>query len=205
MSQTVNHPTPESIMEFAGLSKATLDREKFGDYFAMAVHFAECEKCRALKDDMVVFLKELDSCFSENAAQRALKLKVYCALEILERADEWKDNEILLSVKGKVSKQIGESVIQSINYDCKKEKNRQTDGEIQDKYNEIIDSDNNRISLGSEKVEVSLCDDGKAKHSVLIISEDVSKRPIFCDMQKVTDMWEVSCDCPADDYEIVVL
>jgi len=204
MLEKNNHPTLEMIMDFASLSKDTIDRNRFGDYFAMVAHFVQCEKCRKIKDEMIMFLEQIDLHLSESKSERALKLKIYYSLELLELTDEWKNNEILLSVKGKISKQIGESVIQSIRFDREKEKNMQFDGDLLDKYSEVIDSNNNRISFGSEKIEVSLCDDGRDKHSVLIIPENVEKQPILCTMKKETDMWQVSCDCPEDDYDIVV-
>lgn len=64
MSKIVNHPTHEQIMEFASLPYRKFERGEFSDNLALSVHFANCEKCRNLKNDMVVFLEKYDRIIS---------------------------------------------------------------------------------------------------------------------------------------------
>ena len=192
------------ILNFANLSKDTLDRGKFGEYFAMISHFKECETCRKAKDDMVLFLDQLNSVFGKDEKSKALKIKILYSLDLLNMAEEWKNNDILLSAKGKVAEKVGESVIQRVDFDCYTDVESCENGLALDRYCEIVDVNNNRIAFGSGKVEITLIDDGKDKHSVLLIPDNIDSTPILFDLEKNVNKWQASCRCPEDDYEIVI-
>lgn len=199
-----NHPSLDMIMDFVCLSKDTQDKKNFADYFELVSHFAKCTECRRIKDEMMIFNRHMDSLLASNEKYRAFMLKVYRSLERLDVAAEWNDKDILLSVKGKVSKNTGESIIKSVNIKNKTELISATDRELVDSMSEFVDTNNNRISLGTEKVEVSLNDDGRERHSLLLIPDNIERNPMICALEKEDNRWQASCSCPEDEYDIVV-
>ncbi len=97
MIENNNHPSLDQIIEFAELSKDTLDKSKLSEYFSMACHFDSCEECCKVKDQLVEFNEVFDLVMSDVAQKKSLKEKIMI-LESLNGLQDTKSNEALHSV-----------------------------------------------------------------------------------------------------------
>ena len=122
-----------------------------------------------------------------------------------------KYNDIILAVKGTLSNTIDNSKFyleqENQNILTKNFNYVTMNGEdgITKKYLNMISDDKfNKITLDSGNISVSLSDDGKSKHSILLIPENIDREPIIQKLKKEKDEWKAECICPEDDYDIVI-
>jgi len=195
------HPSMENIMNFAALSNDTLNKDSFREYFAMAMHFSKCETCRKIKDEMVAFSNGIDEFVAGGRTDNSLKLKVYYSFAKLDVDNEWKKKNIFVAMKGKISKKDNQSVIQSINNSTNIDN---IESEYDEYQNEIRFDGKSRVLLGNEKIKIDLYDDTQTRHSMLLIPENAESQPVFCEMEKSDSFWTASCECPEDNYDIVL-
>ena len=181
------------------------------NYFSYIQHFSECDKCRKIKNDLCKIKLDLESAiqFLKNDEIVKLKAKIAYSLERLQIPHN-KYNNIILAVKGTISNKTDNSKfyleqenqpLLSKNFDYV----TIDDEGITKKYlNMIADDKFNKITLDAGNISVSLSDDGKATHSVLLIPDNLSKEPIIHKLKKEKDEWKADCVCPEDDYDIVI-
>ena len=198
------HLSDEKIMSFVSMTYDDMTPETTQECFAAVAHFAQCERCRKIKDSMMSFSEKFDSFLLEASWHSVLKMKIYQSLDKLDILDEF-DDCVLMSVRAKISKEAGKSLIKKDSDEYTYIKNLPSNTDKNENYTAVSDLKNNRIMLNEEIVCVHLCDDGKDKHSVLMIPDKEENLPVFCRMQHADNSWQLQCACPdEDDYDIVV-
>ena len=198
------------------LSFVCSDRTSFSKspekYFDFVKHFSECEKCREIKNDLCRIQQSMEDAiqFLKNDDMVKLKAKITYSLDKLQLPQK-KYNDIFFAVKGTLSNTADNSKFyleqenQHLlfgNFDYVT-MNRE-DGTTKKYFNMISDDKLNKITLDAGNISVSLSDDGKNKHSVLLIPESMDREPIIQKLKKEEAGWKAECICPEDDYDIVI-
>ncbi len=182
------------IMEFVCLTREELKTENYAKYFGMVSHLVKCSRCSRIKEEMEAFVDFVGKALDAASEKNLDMFRVFRALEGMNKSELLKERNVILKVRAKISKEAGKSEIFAGNLAenlCTPE--IYTDGK------------NNRILLEQEKINVVINDAEKEAMSLLMMSQDEEKEPIFRDMQRTGEGWEISCDCPEDEYDIVVL
>lgn len=194
LDNEIKHPSMAEIMEFVCLTKEELKPENYTKHFGMVAHLVKCAKCSMIKERMEEFVEFFDKSLDAAAESNLDMFRVFCSLGELDKIELLKKRQIILNVKAKISKEAGKSKI----FTC---------GSSDNILNEDVYTDerNNKILLMQEKVNVIINDNEKEELSLLMMSCNEGKEPIFKDMERNGESWEVSCDCPEDEYDIVVL
>lgn len=190
----MKHPSLTEIMEFVCLTKDDLKTENYAKYFGMVAHLAMCDRCSKIKERMEEFVRYLDNSLDAAAEKNLHMFRVFCSLEEINKADILLNRNVVLNVRAKLSKEVGKSKIF-------------TDAPFGERAETELytDEKNNRVFVEQEKINVLINDEGKKEMSLLVMSESEGKLPIFKDMQKSGEGWQISCECPEDEYDIVVL
>ena len=198
------------------LSFVCSDRKAFSKspekYFGFVKHFSECEKCREIKNDLCRIQQNMEDAIQvlKNDDIVKLKAKITYSLDKLQLPHK-KYNDIFLAVKGTLSNTIDNSKfyleqenqhLLSGNFDYVTMNGE--DGVARKYLNMIADDKLNKITLDSGNISVSLSDDGKSNHSVLLIPENIDREPIIQKLKKEKTEWKAECICPEDDYDIVI-
>ena len=197
------HLSDEEIMSFVSMTADSLTGDNLSSYFGMIAHFTQCERCRKMKDDMLSFSEKFDDFLSEASGQCGLKMKIYRSMNRLDKMDEI-ENDVLMSVRATVSKKTGKSVIEKSSPEYRYIEKLPSNTDCEEKYAGVEDIYDNRIVVSEEMVSVSLTDDGKDRHSVLLIPENSENMPVFCRLERKNERWKTECACNDDDYDIVV-
>ena len=181
-------------------------------YFDFVKHFSKCEKCREIKNDLCRIQQNMEEAVRvlKNDDIVKLKAKIAYSLDKLQLPHK-KYNDIYFAVKGTLSNIADNSKfyleqenqhLLSGNFDYVTVNGE--DGVAKKYLNIIADDKLNKITLDAGNISVSLSDDGKSNHSVLLIPEDVAREPIIQKLKKEKTEWKAERICPEDDYDIVI-
>lgn len=218
MFQKNEHPSDEKIMEFLSASQEEIF-DNANEYMSLIVHFAQCEKCRNTKDEMMDFNEETKQSFrrsSNNYEQFITKVqKALIYLENINKSDELNAGNFLVGVKGYVADKANVSKIYADKYktaisndnDMRFVYAKKNNNKIEEPIlNKLIDSknDSNKIAIGGNKISVSIDANSKSLHKILIIPENDAESPIINEMKKHGKEWTVSCKCSSGKYDIVL-
>ncbi len=194
LDNEMKHPSMTEIMEFVCLRKEELKPEIYAKYFGMVSHLVKCRKCSRIKEEMQAYVDFVDKSLAAAMEKKVGMVRVFRALGGINKADILKERDVILNVRAMVSKTAGKSGIF-------------VGGLVENLYksDSYTDERNNTILLEQEKISVVINDGKKNEMSLLVMSQNEEKEPIFKDMERIGESWEISCDCPEDEYDIVVL
>lgn len=125
--------------------------------------------------------------FSECEKCREIKNDLCRMQQSMEDAIQFLKNDDMVKLKAKITYSLDKLQLPQKKY-----------------FNMIVDDKLNKITLDAGNISVSLSDDGKNKHSVLLIPESIEREPIIQNFKKEQAGWKAECICPEDDYDIVI-